>query len=83
MSEPARLDLIASYFHFAGTAYQPSPPPSRTTTFRQRPQLHDQGEEGVKPGSVFDSIESVVVVKPGQGVDPLWVVRARKREDGV
>ena len=68
MSTKDRIDLVSSYFHFAGTPYSESETGTGTG-----------GGTGTKPGELFEGIESLVIVPEGTRVDPLWVVRARRR----
>jgi hypothetical protein len=81
LSEPERLDLVASYFHFAGTAYSPSPPLPRTTVMSQPTRPDDSEYPGIQPGGLYEHIESIEVVPRENRSDPLWVVRAKRRSD--
>ncbi|KAG7558285.1 hypothetical protein FFLO_02755 [Filobasidium floriforme] len=81
LSEHERLDLVASYFHFAGTAYSPSPPLPKTTVMKQPARPDDSGYSGVQPGGLYEQIESIEVVSRESRSDPLWVVRAKRRSD--
>ena len=47
MSTTARVDLVASYFHFAGTPYAES-------------GAEGKEELGMRPGELFEEVESVV-----------------------
>ncbi|CAD6589369.1 MAG: hypothetical protein TREMPRED_005344 [Tremellales sp. Tagirdzhanova-0007] len=67
MSTTDRINLVASYFYFAGTPYANGTP----STAQQGPQ----------PGQLFEGIESLVIVPEGRREDPLWIVRAKKRAD--
>jgi len=64
MSTNSRVDLVASYFHFAGTSYASTPGGIVTA---------------VQPGDLFEGIESITIVPEGRGVDPLWIVKATRR----
>ena len=69
MSTTDRINLVASYFYFAGTPYAKDTP--------------SNAQPGPKPGQLFEEIESLVIVPEGRREDPLWIVRAKKRDDAV
>ena len=67
LSTAERLDLVASYLHFAGTDYLT---PGRAG---------EKGTGRTKAGELFDGIESLVLVSEGKRTDPLWIVKGTRR----
>ncbi|KAJ9100460.1 hypothetical protein QFC21_003498 [Naganishia friedmannii] len=105
LSTTDRLHLVASYFHFAGTPYNPADQNSTRTVATALKRLRDglgagalfgtddqaEGNRSktdiiesneLQPGQLFEGIESLVLVEEdnAEGHDPLWVVRARRKE---
>ena len=65
LSEEERLDLVASYFHFAGTPYAGE-------VSKEGPAV------SVAPGALWEDIRSEIVVPEGRS-DPLWVMHAKRK----
>lgn len=103
LSTTDRLHLVASYFYFAGTSYNPTDQKSTKAVGSILQRLreavsaapssgngqttnHDATAAAAtikyRPGELFEDIEAIVLVEEDnrEGYDPLWVVRARRKE---